>query len=95
MERLPTQKVGTKKRAQSPIDGIQASMQNMTTAFQAVTAKLLNSDNGDDKILEQLEKIDRLRKSYEQMPENTEEQRLAKRRRLQYLENIEERLLSE
>jgi hypothetical protein len=95
MNRLPTQQISsTKKSSQSPNGGIQVSMENMTAALQAVASKLLKDDDDNDKALDQLEKEDRLRKSYQELPENTEEERLAKRRRLQFLDKFEARLLS-
>jgi hypothetical protein len=85
----------SKRRAKSPVAGFQESLKDMTTALQAVAAKFLNEGESEDKTLDQLEKLQRLRRSYQELPENTEDERRAKRRRLEYLAKMEERLLME
>jgi DNA repair ATPase RecN len=85
----------SRRHNKSPVQGIQESLKDVSAALQAVAAKLLNDGDSEDKALDQLEKVERLRRSYQELPENTEDERKAKHRHLEYLAKMEEKLLGE
>mmetsp|Transcript_10433 Transcript_10433/g.19515 ORF Transcript_10433/g.19515 Transcript_10433/m.19515 type:complete len:108 (-) Transcript_10433:37-360(-) len=94
---LPHKQTSTssRRRNKSPVQGFQESLKDVSAALQAVAAKLLNDGHSEDKALDQLEKLERLRRSYQGLPEKTKEERKAKRRCLEYLAKMEEKLLGE
>lgn len=79
---------------------LQESIREMSSCFKDV-AKSMSGNNEKEssqigkfeKILNQLEAVSRLRRTYEQLPESNDEEKKAKRFRIQQIMSVEEELL--